>query len=333
MKTKAICTVGPTSESPDVLEKLIVGGMDIVRLNFSHATDQQFYSIQKLIKEFNKKYDKRVELMLDLQGPRMRVGEYSPEGLKLIEGDEVILSTNPDVKDAIYIKDPYLHKDLEIDQAIFLSNGDIELFTTRKEGDIIKAKVVRGGILHSKKGVNLPDTQLTTGGLTEKDLRDIALGLANNVDYIAMSFVKDASDLVTLREKIKGSTIKIISKIERRQALVNIEEIIKESDVVMIARGDLGVEIPLEELPIIQKDIIRKCIEHQTPSIVATQMLASMVDHHRPTRAEVSDVANAVLDGAWGVMLSDETAFGKYPVQSLTYLVKTVQKAEEYLNR
>jgi len=330
IKTKAICTIGPTSENEDIFERLVIQGMDIVRLNFSHATPIQFIKIKKLIDKFNVKYRKRVQILVDLQGPRMRVGNLPIDGIKLEEGKNILFSTDLQNKEAIYINNPYLHFDIEIGHPIYLSNGDMEVMVVDKNGLTVKTKVIRGGILYSKKGLNFPKTDLKTKGLTAKDLKDIEFGVKNKADFIALSFVRDSKDISEARKLIKGSRIKIISKIERYPAIQNLEEIIKASDLIMVARGDLGIEMPIENLPVLQKEIIEKSIKLRKPSIVATQMLASMVNHYRPTRAEVSDIANAVLDGAWGLMLSDETAFGKYPVNALDYLVRTIQKTEQY---
>lgn len=330
IKTKTICTIGPTSENEDIFEKLVLRGMDIVRLNFSHATPDQYLKIKKLVDKFNTKYKKTVRILVDLQGPRMRVGNLPTDGIKLEEGKHVLFSTDLLNKKAIYINNPYLHFDVEIGHPIYLSNGDMEVMVVEKRGPEVKTKVIRGGILYSKKGLNSPKTDLKTKGLTAKDLKDIEFGVENKADFIALSFVRDSKDIAQARELINGSKIKIISKIERYPAIQNLEEIIKATDLIMVARGDLGIEMPLEELPVLQKEIIEKSIKLGKPSIVATQMLASMVNHYRPTRAEVTDVANAVLDGAWGLMLSDETAFGKYPINALEYLIGTIIKTEQY---
>lgn len=329
-KVKIICTIGPSSDSPEVLEQLVANGMDIARFNMSHAKPEEFLNRKRLIEELNKKYDKNVVILADLQGPRVRVGEMPEEGLKITEGEVLTFSTNEDNKDAIYISDPYLHQDVAVNQPLYLANGDMELLITEKDGQDFKAKVVRGGILFSRKGVNVPDTKLTTRGLTDKDLKDLEFAAKNGAAYIAMSFVQDGEDLRILKEKIGDPSIKTISKIELKQAIVNLEDILNETDLIMVARGDLGIELPLEELPLLQKYMMQQAGRHGVPSIVATQMLMSMVDHSSPTRAEVSDVANAVLDGAWAVMLSDETASGQYPVEALKYMVRIVERIEKY---
>ena len=329
-RTQTICTIGPASENPEILEKLVLGGMDIARMNMSHATHEEFLNRCALIAEFNQKHNRNVKVMLDLKGPRMRVGELPEEGIKLEEGQRIEFTTDEKNKDAIYISDPYLHEDIQVNHPLFLVNGEMEVLITEKYGSEIVGVVKRGGTLFSRKAVNVPDTTLTTKGLTDKDVEDIKFGVKVGVDFIAMSFVNDGEDMKKLRELVDDPTIKLIPKIERKQALTNLDEIIEESDVIMVARGDLGIEIPLHELPLIQKYMIHRASMLTTPSIVATQMLLSMVDHARPTRAEVSDVANAVLDGAWGVMLSDETANGNYPVEALKYLVDIVERVEDF---
>jgi pyruvate kinase len=328
-KTKTICTVGPSSENREVLEQLVITGMDIMRVNFSHATFDEYLNRVNLVKEFNQKHNKDVKVLADLQGPRMRVGVLPDEGMRLEQGQEIWFSTNQENKDCIFINDPYIHEDIEVGHPMFLLNGEIELEILEKQGDKFKSRVLNSGTLFSRKGVNLPDTNLTTRGLTEKDLKDLKFVMEQGVDYVAMSFVKDKKDIEDLRA-IVGLNIGIVPKIERKQALLNLDEIIQVSDIIMVARGDLGVELPPVELPLVQKDMIKRCIKYDKPAIVATQMLMSMVNNPHPTRAEISDAANAIFDGATYLMLSDETAFGKYPVEALRYLVKTIEKVEEH---
>lgn len=329
-QTKTICTIGPASETPEILEKLVEAGMDVARLNFSHAKFEQLTHVKKHINEFNQKHNKDCKILMDLQGPRMRIGELPESGIELKEGEIITFSTNKENKDAIHINDPYLHVHIQPNHPIFIADGNFELYVTEVNGNEIKAKVVRGGILFSRKGVNVPDTDIPMGALTEKDIKDVQFGIENGVDFIALSFVKNGDDLKELRKYTEGTNIKLVAKIERKQALINLDSIIEATDFIMVARGDLGIELPLEEIPLIQKDIIKRASRQGKPCIVATQMLLSMVNHHRPTRAEVSDVANAVLDGAWAVMLSDESAFGKYPIQSLEYLIKAIRVVENF---
>lgn len=328
---KTICTIGPASLKEEVIEKLVLEGMDIARLNFSHSSFQQFEYVKTLIDRLNKKHKRKVKMLMDLQGPRIRVGELPGDGIKLEEGQTITFSTDFENRSAIYVNDPYLHQDIQVGHPLYLSNGEIELLVIDKKENEIYAKVIVGGILYSRKGINVPETSLTTSSLTEKDITDARFGVENNVDYIALSFVKDEKDIKRLKDIIGTSKIEIIAKIETKQSILNLEKIVKETDVLMVARGDLGIEVPLEDVPILQKKIIKKGKEIGKRSIVATQMLISMVDHPHPTRAEVSDIANAVLDGAWALMLSDETAFGKHPVASLQYLRRTIKRTEKYI--
>lgn len=339
LATRIICTIGPASESKKVIEQLMLEGMDIARFNFAHCRLSQFETCKEHIVTLNALHNKNVKILQDLQGPRMRVGVLPEEGLKLHDGEEVLFTTDPTKTEAIFINDPYLHEDIEVDHPIFLSNGDMELIVTEKKGTLIKTKVLRGGVLFTRKGVNVPQTNSKTSSLTEKDFGDVEYGVKVGVDYIALSFVKDGDDIVKLREfvtkagnglSVDTGHIKLVAKVERRQALENLDSILSAVDSVMVARGDLGIEVPIEELPIIQKDIINRANHKGKPSIVATQMLMSMVNHSFPTRAEVSDVANAVLDGASALMLSDETAFGDYPVESVKMLVKVAKRIEQF---
>lgn len=329
MNTKIIATIGPASDSPEILEKMIIAGLNIARINFSHCTVEEFENRVGMIRKFAKKHGKKVEILQDLQGPRIRVGILPAEGITLNEGDELILSNDKNAKlPVVYVDDKHLATDLRVGDPIFLQNGVMELETVKIKDGAIHTRVVRGGVLYSRKAVNTPKTKLTNSGLTAKDKKDVALGLKHGVEYIAMSFVQTAGDIAKLR-KLAGEKAKIVAKIESAIALKHIDEIIQASDGIMVARGDLGIEIPLANVPFVQKNLIRHAIWHKKGSIVATQMLISMVNHDHPTRAEVSDVANAVWEGADAVMLSDETASGKYPLESLKTLVKIAKKAEE----
>lgn len=333
MKTKIIATLGPATTSQDVMEKMVKAGMCIARFNFSHAHIDQYIKERKILQELAQKEGKTIACMQDVQGPRLRVGELPKEGLLLRVNQEVTFSTNKeDAVECILIEDPYLHADIKKGDPIFLSNGAIELETIDIEGSHIQARVVRGGTLFSHKAVNVPYTRLTTKGLTEKDKEDIAAVGEVGVEYVAISFVQSAQDIEEARSLVpKG--VKIVAKIERKQALDHIDDIIKVSDGIMVARGDLGAEIPIETVPLVQKDIIRHANWHGKPAIVATQMLLSMVSSSHPTRAEVSDVANAILDGADAVMLSDETASGKYPVESVEMMSRIINHVEAHIQR
>ena len=337
MKTKIIATIGPKSWDEKVFQGIIKNGADMVRVNFSHATYEDFLHIKKMVQRVNKKFKKNIQIMQDLQGPRIRVGELPENGVNLIAGKKQCFyyedKKDSKVNGCLPISDPYLHIDIQKGDPIFLVNGAMEVEVSRIKDGKIYFKVVRGGILFSHKGINVPRTNLRMGGLTEKDIKDVKFALKHGVDYIALSFVQSADDVKKLKQIIGKHKTKIIAKIERAVALNEIDAIIKVADGLMVARGDLGIEIPMENVPIVQKDIIRHCHWHNTPAIVATQMMSSMVDHDTPTRAEVSDVANAIFDGADGVMLSEETANGEFPAEVVKEMKKVVEATEVHLKR
>jgi len=337
MYTKIIVTIGPKSESPEKLLGLIQAGADIIRVNFSHASYEQYRRIYGLIQDYNQKLDKKVSILLDLQGPRIRVGKMPEAGLILSNGEKYTFaySEEPYKKGGIIpIDNKELAKDIKKKQPLFLCNGEIELIVLDVSGKMIKAEVIHGGLLSSHKGINVPNTNLKAGGLTPKDIKDLKFGLSVGMDYVGLSFVQTANDVLKLRKLLgKNKKIKIISKIERAIALKNIDRIIIASDLIMIARGDLGIETPIEELPIVQKNLIRHSHWHKTPSIIATQVMTSMIKNQSPTRAEVSDIANAVLDGADAVMLSDETAVGDYAFAAVKMLKRVIERTESYVNK
>ncbi len=330
MRTKIVATIGPRSDSYGVLRDMARAGMSVARMNFSHCTYNEYTERLKHIKKINKEEKLKVRVMQDLQGPRLRVGELPKKGLVVEEGKELIFTTEKTkAKGIIHIDDPYVHDDIKAGEIMYLTNGAMELVIQKVLGTRIYAKVIRGGILFSHKAINLPQTKLTTSGLTQKDIQDVGFALKAGVDYIALSFVQSAQDVEKLRALV-GNKAKIISKIERALALKHIDEIIQASDAIMVARGDLGAELPIEEVPFIQKNIIRHAYWHKKGTITATQMMLSMVSHPQPTRAEVSDVANAILDGSDAVMLSDESASGEYPVQAVETMARVIQKTEHY---
>ena len=330
MKTKIIATIGPTSEDPKILEAMVSEGMDIARMNFSHCTQDEYIHRVKHLKKIAAHAKKKIAIMQDLQGPRLRVGVMPSKGRLLQEDEMVVFSTEKlKLKSIIHIDDPYLHADIKEGDPIYLANGAIELVVTKVSGTQITARVRMGGVLFSHKAVNVPNTTLTTSGMTQKDVDDVAFALEQGVTYIALSFVQSAADVIKLRSLV-GNKVKIVSKIERALALKHIDEIIQASDALMVARGDLGAEIPVEDVPFIQKNLIRHAYWHNKGSITATQMLLSMVQSPHPTRAEVSDVANAVIDGSDAVMLSDETASGKYPIQAVATMARIITRAERH---
>lgn len=333
MNTKIIATVGPKSLDYQVLNSLIRNGVDIIRLNFSHANVNQLITLKKNLKKIKLETGRQALIMQDLQGPRIRIGRLEQE-IELIDNEVYVFTGGRAslVNREIQIDDPDLYKDLKVGESFFLSNGELELKIIEIKDKKIYAQVERGGLLMSHKGINLPSTNLTRGGLTKKDIDDVEAVLKYEVDYIALSFVQTAADLRKLRKIIGERPIKLIAKIERAIALESIDEIIKESDGIMVARGDLGIELPMEDLPIIQKNLVRHAHWHGKPVIIATQMMTSMMDHPRPTRAEVSDIANAVLDGSDALMLSDETAIGLFPSKAVAFMEKIIKRTENYLN-
>ena len=333
MNTKIVATVGPKSESEEALTALMKNGVDMVRVNFSHATYEQYKRIKKIIDTFNKESERKVSLMLDLQGPRIRVGKFPEEGITL-RVDEIYqfaYSKLPYKKGGIIpIDNNDLYKDIKKNHPLFLCNGAIELIVSEVKNKVITAKVINGGVLSSNKGINVPDTNMQKGGLTPKDIKDLKFGLTVGMDYVALSFVQTALDVTRLRTLLgKKSKVKIISKIERGIALKNIDKIIIASDVIMVARGDLGIEVPIEELPVIQKNLIRHSHWHNKPTILATQVMTSMIKNPHPTRAEISDIANGVFDGADMIMLSDETTIGDYSLEAIKLLKKVINCTEE----
>ncbi len=337
MITKIIVTIGPKSEAPEKLVALIEAGADIIRVNFSHASYDQYKRVKALINTFNKTSERKIKILLDLQGPRIRVGKMPVGGIILKDGEtyNFTYSALPYKKGgAIPIDNADLRRDIKKNQPLYLCNGEIELIVREVKSKIIKAEVIHGGLLSSHKGVNVPHTNMKKSSLTLKDIKDLKFGLKTGVDYVGLSFVQTASDVFRLRRLIgKHKNVKIISKIERAIALKNIDRIIIASDVIMIARGDLGIETPLEELPIVQKNLIRHAHWHHTPAIIATQVMTSMIKNQSPTRAEVSDIANAILDGGDMVMLSDETAVGDHGLAAVKMLKKVIERTKRYINR
>lgn len=337
--TKIVCTIGPSSESPKILEKLIKAGMNVARLNFSHGTHSWHGGIIKLIRQISEKFRQPIGIIADLQGPRIRVGDLVAAGVALVPKTKVTLTTAQAVaKNKIPVTYVDLHKDLSAGNRILLDEGLLELKVLKISGRDILCEVVVGGQIFSHKGINLPDTSVSLPPLTEKDKEDLKFVVAEGVDWVALSFVSRASEIYDLRYLIqeyerglklsKTAPIKIIAKIEKHEALRNFDEILGAADGIMIARGDLGIETPAEEVPLSQKRIIDKCLEAAKPVIVATQMLDSMIRKPRPTRAEVSDVANAVIDHTDAIMLSGETASGLYPQEAVETMARIVKETE-----
>ena len=332
-RTKIVATVGPACSSYDKLLALVRAGVNVFRLNFSHGAYEDKLQIIEFIRQINDTQPFNIAILGDLQGPKLRVGDLENGQVELIPGNSFIFTTEKIIgtTEKIYVSYPNLAKDVKVGERIFLDDGKMEV----KVEEILNDKEVRisvtlGGILTPKKGVNLPDSALTMPSLTEKDIADLEFIIDNNLDWIALSFVRKAEDIIELKKRIKArnSKAKVISKVEMPEALKNIRDIIVESDGIMIARGDLGVEVPVEQVPLIQKEIIRKCMRRAKPVIVATQMMESMMDRTKPNRSEVTDVANAVLEGADAVMLSGETAMGHYPTLVVEMMSKIILEVE-----
>jgi pyruvate kinase len=326
-RTKIVATVGPACDTYDKLLELVKAGANVFRLNFSHGTHEDKKKIIDYIRLIIKNEPFNIAILGDLQGPKLRVGELEDGKLTLQTGDDFIFTTEKIIgnKNKAYVSYPNLTKDVKPGERIFLDDGKMEVKVVSILNDKeILVSVILGGILLPKKGVNLPDSELTMPSLTEKDLIDLNFIIEEKLDWVALSFVRKVEDIIDLKKRIENKKVKtkVIAKIEMPEALKNLRDIILESDGVMVARGDLGVEIPVEQVPVIQKDIIRKCMHRAKPVIVATQMMESMIDRTKPNRSEVSDVANAVLEGADAVMLSGETATGNYP----TLVVETMSK-------
>jgi pyruvate kinase len=333
-RTKIVATVGPACDSYDNLLSLVKAGVNVFRLNFSHGTHEDKLGVIERIRKIVKTEPYNIAILGDLQGPKLRVGELENNKLILKEGDQFIFTTEKMVgtNEKIYVSYPNLTTDVKVGERIFLDDGKMELKVVKVLNDKeVLMSVTLGGILTPKKGVNLPDSVLTMPSMTEKDFIDLEFIIDQKLDWVALSFVRKAEDIKALKKIIEGreSKIKVIAKIEMPEALKNLRDIIVESDGVMVARGDLGVEVPIEQVPVIQKDIIRKCMHRAKPVIVATQMMESMLDRTKPNRSEVSDVANAVLEGADAVMLSGETATGLYPtlvVETMSKIILEVEK-------
>jgi pyruvate kinase len=326
-RTKIVATVGPASDTYEKLLELVKAGANVFRLNFSHGTHEDKLKIIEHVKKINKTEPFNIAILGDLQGPKLRVGEIINDALPLLPGD-ILTFTNTKLvgtKERIYVSYPDLHKDVKPGNIIMIDDGKIEVQVKKiLHNHDVQVEVLLGGVLSSKKGINLPDTKISLPAITEKDEIDLEFIIEQELDWVALSFVRKVEDITNLRIKLKErkSKTKIIAKIEKPEAIENIRSIIIESDGIMIARGDLGVELPVEKVPLIQKQIIRKCLHRAKPVIVATQMMESMIERIKPNRSEITDVANAVLEGADAVMLSGETATGLHP----SLVVETMRK-------
>src|SRR5215211_8983361 len=333
-RTKIVATVGPACDTYEKLLELVKAGVNVFRLNFSHGTHEDKTKIIEHIRKINSTEPYNIAILGDLQGPKLRVGEMENGGIDIVPGD-ILTFTNERLvgtKDRIYVSYPNLHKDVKVGNKILIDDGKLEVEVRKilKNNDV-QVEVTMGGRLSSKKGINLPDTKISLPALTDKDLVDLEFIIEQQLDWVALSFVRSVKDIIILRNKLqeKRSKTKIIAKIEKPEALNNLRDIIVESDAIMIARGDLGVELPVEQIPLIQRNIISKSIHRAKPVIVATQMMESMIDRSKPNRSEITDVANAVLEGADAVMLSGETATGKHPVLVVETMRKIIMQVEK----
>lgn len=334
-KTKIVATIGPASSDKEMLKQLILSGVDVCRLNFSHGAHEVHAKAIETIRELNRELGTEVAILADLQGPKLRIGEVENSSVLLQDGQEFKLVTTPCIgnEHQAYLTYEQFPHDVKEGETILIDDGKIRLqvISTNKK-DTVVTRVINGGYLSSKKGVNLPDTEVSLPCLTPKDLADLQFALSQKVDWIGLSFVRRATDIIELKEHIKAakSHAFIIAKIEKPEALKEIDNIIDLSDGIMLARGDLGVEVSFEKVPLLQKEIVKKCLDQAKPVIIATQMLESMINSFRPTRAEATDVANAVLDGADAVMLSGETSVGKFPLESVQAMQHIIQYTEQH---
>lgn len=339
-RTKIVATIGPASDSPDMMRKMLLAGMNVARLNFSHGNYEDHAERIKRLRSASEELDLPLMLLQDLQGPKIRVGDLPAEGMILKEGASLTLLPIADYTgqpNTVGIDYPYVAEEAEPGTQVLLDDGLLELRVGKIDGNAVQCQVVEGGLLKSHKGVNFPTLNLRLPSMTEKDKRDLDFGIEQGVDLISLSFVRKPEDIQTLKAllKEKGANIPVLAKLEKPQAIANLEEIVDECDAIMVARGDLGVEMSPEKVPLIQKQIIKLCNQKGIPVITATQMLDSMIHNPRPTRAEASDVANAIMDGTDAVMLSGESAVGNYPLESVKILARIateVEPATQFVN-
>lgn len=334
-RTKVVCTIGPSTGSASVIKELLEAGMDVARINFSHGTHKEHASRVRALRHVSKQLGLPLAIMQDLPGPKDRTGKLKKGAVELKENANFILTTKEVLGDEHQVSAylPDLPKNVKPGDIIFLDDGAIKLRVVATSNADVNCQVIVGGRLGEDKGINVPGVTWDTPAITEEDWNHLFFGLKHNVDFVALSFIKEASDVLKVRHFLqqKGATTALIAKIERREALDNLDEILEVADGAMVARGDLGIEIPIQRVPVAQKKIIQKCNYLGGPVIVATQMLESMVDAPRPTRAEVTDIANAVFDGADALMLSEETAVGNYPKEAVSMMVQIILEAEAAL--
>jgi len=337
-KTKIVATLGPASTSYTVIRKMVMNGLDVVRLNFSHGSHEEHLSRMKTVRKINKIYRRRIRIMQDLEGYRIRIGRFGKAGQRNLEKRSIVylkkISHAPDPEVIPFDYGGDMTK-IATGQLIYIDDGNIILKTKSTSKKTIRAEVVEGGILKDRKGINMPGVKLPFSHVTHKDKIDLSFGIKHKVDYVAQSFVSTRKDIDTIKKTVKDvlPNCQVIAKIESRDAIKNIDSIIDASDGIMVARGDMGIALPIYEVPIIQKVIIKKCNKRKKFVITATQMLEHMTEHSRPTRAEASDVANAILDGTNFVMLSAESAAGKYPVKSVKTMNDIIKFTEKFARK
>lgn len=333
-RTKIVATIGPACSSKEVLTNMIRNGMNVARLNFSHGSHEEHEAVVATLRQIDSELKTHTAILADLSGPKLRVGKLETPEVELVEGKELRLTSTTVIGNAerISVSYPNLEVDAKPGERILLDDGKLALKVLRIDGEDVVTEIIQGGILKPRKGVNLPETNLSLPSLTDKDKKDLEFALSLNVAWVALSFVRHPDDILELKEAIKSHQRQalIIAKIEKPEAVQNIDEIIKVTDGVMVARGDLGVEIPMQNVPLVQKEIVVKCQRAGRPVIIATQMMESMIDSITASRAEVNDVANAVMDGADAVMLSGETSVGKYPVEVVKTMSKILTRVEDY---
>lgn len=335
-KTKIVATIGPASRNKETLRELIKAGANVFRLNFSHGTHADHQKTIEIVRELNDELGTNVALLQDLQGPKIRVGQVENDGVPIQPGQQLIITTEEMLGTSEKVSTIYegIVNDVKAGDTILIDDGNIELKAIKVVGNEVFTEVIHGELLKSRKGINLPNSNVSAPSMTEKDIEDLEFALQFNLEWVALSFVRKASDITDIQARIKkaGVNTKVVAKIEKPEAIKNLDEIIAETDALMVARGDLGVEVPSENVPILQKRMVKKCNQAGKPVIIATQMMESMIENPRPTRAETNDVANAVFDGADALMLSAESASGKFPVQAVQQMAKTIVSIETEAN-
>jgi pyruvate kinase len=332
-KTKIVATIGPASSGYEILSQMLLAGVDVCRLNLSHGDYSVHREVIETIRKINSEFNLCVSILIDLQGPKIRIGEVENNKIFLENGSEILFTTHEVTGSAskLHVNYGSMPADVKIGDKILIDDGKVVTRVVESNGiDDIRAVVESGGFLSSRKGINLPKTKISLPSLTEKDLNDLQFALEENVDWIGLSFVRNALDIIDLKRRIhqSGKKCRVVAKIEKPEALEEIDHIIRETDALMVARGDLGVELPMEDVPLIQKMLVNKCIQASKPVIIATQMMESMISSYTPTRAEVNDVANSVIDGADAVMLSGETSVGLFPVRVVNHMRMIISKIE-----